>query len=154
MTLTSRDRVERALRSLRETYRSFDVHQTSVALAPTSYETALSDGLVDAAIRVENGAGEVLAVEEGRWREPHVRLDHADGADLVEAARSALAEATGVVCRVTGLRDASMVTIHDEADGDRPPKFVREVRLAGRYEGGEPRGGAAWRDGIEEGALV
>ena len=154
MSITSRDRVERALRSLGETYRSFDVHQTSVALAPTSYETALSDGLVDAAIRVENGAGEVLAVEEGRWREPHVRLDHDEGTDLVESARSSLAETTGVDCRVTGLRDVSMVTIHDEADRDRPPKFALEVRLSGRYEGGEPRSGAAWRDGVEEGALV
>ena len=154
VTRPSRDRVEAALRSLRETDRRFDVHQTSVALAPSSYETALRDGLVDAAIRVENAAGEVLAVRESGWREPRVRLDHREGTDLVEAARTALAEATGVVCRVTGLREVSVVTIHDESDASRPPKFALDVRLSGRYEGGEPRGGVVWRDRVDERAVV
>jgi hypothetical protein len=154
VTRSSRDRVEAALRSLREAHRSFDVHQASVALAPPSYDTALSDGLVDASIRVENAAGEVLAVEEGGWREPSVRFDHEEGADLVEAARRAVADLTGVGCRVTGLREVSMVTIHDEADAGRPPKFALDVRLSGRYEGGEPRDGAAWRDGLDPRATV
>ena len=154
MTLSSRDRVETALRSLRESYRSFDVHQASVALAPSSYDTALSDGLVDAAVRVENAAGEVLAVRENGWQEPRVRFDHREGADLVGAARAAFADLTGVVCRVTGLREVSMVTIHDETDASRPPKFALDVRLSGRYEGGEPLEGAAWRDGLEERVVV
>jgi len=148
VTLSSRDRVEAALRSLRETYRSFDVHQTSVALDPPSYDAALSDGLVDAAVRVENATGEVLGVEEDGWREPRVRVDHREGTDLVEAARSALSDLTGVVCRVTGLRDVSMVAIHDESDADRSPKFALDVRLSGRYEAGEPGEGAAWREGV------
>jgi hypothetical protein len=148
VTRSSRDRVEAALRSLREPCRSFDVHRTSVAVDPPAYEAALGDGLVDAAIRVEKAAGEVLGVEAGGWREPRVRVDHREGTDLVEAARSALADLTGVVCRVTGLREVSVVALHDEADADRPPKFALAVRLSGRYEGGEPGEGVAWREGI------
>jgi len=154
VTGSSCDRVEAALRSLRETYRSFDVHQASIALERPSYETALSGGLVEASVRIENGSGEVLAVEEGDWREPRVRVDHEDGATIVEAARSALADLTGVACRVTDLREVSMVTIHDETDGTRPPKFALDVRLLGRYVDGKPRGGTAWRDGLEEPAVV
>ncbi|MEF8843077.1 MAG: hypothetical protein V5A62_15880 [Haloarculaceae archaeon] len=154
MTRSSHDRVEAALRSLRETYRRFDVHQASIALERPSYETALSGGPVEASVRVENGAGEVLAVEEGNWREPRVRVDHEDGAAIVEAARSALADLTGVACRVTDLREVSMVTIHDETDGTRPPKFALDIRFTGRYEGGEPRGGAAWCDGLETRVVV
>jgi hypothetical protein len=150
VTPSSPDRVEAALRSLRETYRAFDVHQTSVALDPPAYETALGDGLVDAAIRVENAAREVLAVEEGGWRVPRVRVDHREGTDLVEAVRGELVDLTGVVCRVTGLREASMVAIHDGADPDRSPKFALDVRFSGRYEDGDPHDGAAWRDGLEE----
>ena len=153
VTSSSRDRVETALRSLREKHRSFDVHQASVALAPTSYDTALSDGLVDAAVRVENAAGEVLTVE-GDWREPRVRVDHREGTDLLETARSALADRTGIVCRVTGLQEVSMLTIHDEADTDRAPKFALDVRLSGRYESGEPRDGHVWHHGIENRAVV
>jgi hypothetical protein len=154
MTLSSRDRVEATLRSLRETYRSFDVHQTSVALEPTSYDTVLDDGLVDVEVRIENAAGEVLAVEEGGWREPHVRVDHREETDLVEATRAALADLTGVVCRVTDLREVSMVTIHDEADADRPPKFALDVRFSGRYARGNPGDGVAWCDGLETRAVV
>lgn len=149
MTLSSRDRVERVFRSLRETDRSFDVHQTSVALTPDSYETVLRDGLVDAAVRVENADGEILAVEENGWREPRVRFDHVEGVDPVESAQSAIEDLTGVACRLTGLSDVSMVTIHDETDTDRPPKFVLDVRFLARYEGGEPRGGTVWRDEVE-----
>jgi len=154
VTRSSCDRVEAALRSLRETYYTFDVHQASIALERPSYETALSGGLVEASVRVENGSGEVLAVEEGDWREPRVRVDHEDGAAIVEAARSALADLTGVACRVTDIREVSMVTIHDETDGTRPPKFALDVRFTGRYEGGEPRSGAAWCDAFEPRAVV
>lgn len=154
MTRPSGDRVEAAIRSLRETYRSFDVHQTSIALAPSSYDTALGDGLVDAAVRVENAAGEVLAVRDGDWREPRVRIDYREGTDLVGAVRAGLADATGVVPRVTGLRDVSMVAIHDRADASRPPKFALHVRFSARYEEGQPRDGIAWLDALEEPAVV
>ena len=146
---SSRDRVERVFRSLRETYRSFDVHQTSVALTPTAYETVLRDGLVDAAVRVENADGAVLAVEDDGWREPRVRFDHEEGVGPAECAQSAIADLTGVACRITGPSEVSMVTIHDQTDADRPPKFVLDVRFLARYEGGTPRDGAAWRDEVE-----
>lgn len=153
MTTSSRDRVEAVLRSLRERHRSFDVHQTSVALAPAVYDTALGDGLVDATVRVENAAGEVLAVE-GEGSEPCVRVDHREGTDLAETVRSALADATGVTCRITDLREVSMLTIHDEADTERPPKFALDVRLTARYEGGDLGDGLVWRDGVEQRAPV
>ena len=150
MTPSSRDRAEAALRSLREAYDSFDVHQTSVALEPAAYDTVLGDGLVYAAIRVENDAGEVLAMENGGWREPRVRFDHEEGTNPVETARSALVDSTGVVCRMTDLRTVSVLTIHDEMDVSRSPKFALDVRLSGRYEDGDPGDGLAWRDGVGE----
>lgn len=151
VTRPSRDRVEQVFRSLRETFRAFDVYQTSAALAPTAYETVLGDGLVDAAVRVENAAGEVLAVDDGGWREPRVRFDHDGDGDPVESAQSAFADLTGVVSLVTGLSEVSIVTIHDETDVDRPPRFLLDARFLARYESGDPRSGVAWCDQVEEG---
>ncbi|MFC6939289.1 hypothetical protein ACFQE8_04845 [Salinirubellus sp. GCM10025818] len=153
MTPPSRDRAEAALRSLRGAYDSFDVHQTSVSLDPGAYDTALHDGLIDAAIRVENDAGEVLVVEDRSRCEPRVRFDHEAGSDLAETARSALADTTGVVCRVTDLRRVSVLAIHDETDASRPAKFALDVRLSGLYEGGEPGNGFDWCDGLEVQAI-
>jgi hypothetical protein len=153
VTPPSRDRAEAALRSLREAYDSFDVHQTSVALDSADYDTALHDGLIDAAIRVENDTGEILAVEDRGRCEPRVRFDHEAGNDPVETARSTLADTTGVVCRVTDLRRVSVLSIHDETDAGRPAKFALDVRLSGLYEGGEPGNGLDWCDGLDDRAI-
>lgn len=151
----SRDRVEARLSSLEATYRSFPVNQTTLSVPGDAYELErgrCADGLVDAYVRVENDADEVLLVRNGdAWTLP--RTEPSRDERLEAGTCRALQRSTGVACEVTDLTRATIVGVRDDDDPDRDPMYRLVTLFAATHAGGAPDAGVQWRPEVPEAAL-
>lgn len=150
----SGDRVAERLGALEEAY-SFPVNQTTLSVSRTAYERArerCAEGLADVYVQVSNDAGDVLLVERsGEWVVPHAKPDR--GERLEVATQRAVAEWTGVDCRLTELERATILGVRNESDPDCEAVYRLVIVFGGEHVGGVPGEGAAWHADLPESAF-
>ena len=151
----SGDRVAERLGALEEGYASFPVNQTTLSVSPDAYERArerCESGLADVYVQISNDVGDVLLVdgEEG-WVVPHAQPGVGESIEM--GTRRALAEHTGVACRLTDLERATILGVADESRPERDPVYRLVVVFAAERTGGTPGQGATWHSTLPERAL-
>lgn len=150
----SGDGVTERLGALEEAY-SFPVNQTTLSVSEEAYERARErcvDGFADVYVQVFNDADDVLLVErQGKWVVPHAKPDR--GEQLEVGTRRAIAEQTGVECRLTDLERATILGVRHESDPDREPVYRLVTVFGGERVGGEPVDGASWHADLPDAAL-
>lgn len=151
----SRDRVADRLGMLEEAYSSFPVNQTTLSVSRNTYDQArerCSEGLADVYVQVYDEADNVLLVERPNgWVVPHVEPGVEDR--LETGTQRLLAERTGVECRLTDLRRATILGVRNEDDPDRDPVYRLLTVFAAEHTGGTPRNDVAWHTELPESAL-
>lgn len=151
----SGDRVADRLGALEEAYASFPVNQTTLSVSGDAYERVrerCADGLADVYVQVYNDDGEVLLVErDGGWVVPHAEPRRAER--LERGTRRALAERTGVECRLTDLERATILGVRHEDDPEREPVYRLVAVFAAVRTAGTPAADAAWWADVPESAL-
>jgi ADP-ribose pyrophosphatase YjhB (NUDIX family) len=151
----SGDRVADRLGVLEKAYGSFPVNQTTLSVSADAYEQArerCSEGFADVYVQVYDETDNVLLVERGNgWTVPRVepRVDDR----LETGTRRNLVERTGVECRLTDLKRATILGVRDECDPDRDPVYRLVAVFAAEHTGGSPGDGAAWHAGLPESTL-
>lgn len=151
----SRDRVEERLEALEEDYASFSVNQTTLSVSPQAYERARErcfDGLADVYVTVYDDADDVLLVErDGEWVVPQARPRTSE--TLERGTRRAVADETGVECRVTDLDRVTILGVRDDEDQAREPVYRLVPVFAAERTGGSPDGDASWHSELPDASL-
>lgn len=151
----SRDVVEERLGALEEAYASFPINQTTLSVPSNAYRRARDRcrvGVVDVYLQVYDDAGDVLLVEGDRdWVVPSVQPP--TSAPLEFGVSSALAEQTGVECRITDLERVTILGVSHEGDPDRETIYRLVAVFAAEHTAGSPGPNAAWRAELPESAL-
>jgi len=151
----SGERVADRLGALEEAYAPFPVNQTTLSVSEAAYERArerCAAGFADVYVQVYNGADEVLLVEhDGEWVVPHA--EPARSERLEGGTRRALAEQTGVECRLTALERVTILGVRHEDDPQREPVYRLVAVFAAERTGGAPQEGVAWHADLPESAL-
>jgi len=151
----SEDRVAERLGALEEAYSSFPVNQTTLSVSGSAYERArerCTTGLADVYVQVYDDAGEVLLVEsDDGLTVPHVE----PGTDerLEAGTRRAIAERTGVECRLTDLQRATILGVRHDGNPEREPLYRLTTFFAAEHTAGSPGPGVAWYDDPPESVL-
>lgn len=139
----SRDSVEDFIGGLEGTYDRVPVRQTTVSVPGEYYDRVRErcrGGVGRLDVHVRNEADEVLLVgDDERGVPPSARVAADD--DVETAARTAVADATGVTCRVEGLDAVTIVGVNDESAADRDPLYWLVTALSCTHAGGTPSGG-------------
>lgn len=142
----SRNRVEERLGALEEAYASFTVDQTTLSVSPAAYERArerCDRELEEVYVRVYNEDDDVLLVQgNGEWVVPRATPD-AD-VPLERGACDALAEQTGVECRITGLERVTILGLRHEEDPDRAAVYRLVPVFVAERTAGSPDANASW----------
>lgn len=150
----SRDRVEERLGALDAAYASFSVSQTTLSVSPAAYERVRErcrDGQTEAYVRVHDEDGDVLLVEaDGEWTVPHATPGTDEGIERGTCA--ALAEATGVECRITDLERVTILGVCDEEAPERDAVYRLVPVFDAERTGGAPTEGVAWHATVPDGA--
>ncbi|SDJ74771.1 hypothetical protein SAMN05216226_108145 [Halovenus aranensis] len=145
----SQETVEEYLSALEESYRSFPVNQTTVAVAVEKYqrerERAVA-GSVDSYAKVTNEADDVLHLEEdGDLRLPSARTS--DG-EIGRATVDAVEHSTGVTPRIDGIEQATILGIHDTGSAHETV-FRLAVIFEATRQAGSPNADAVWHSTAE-----
>ena len=109
--------VESHLSVLGETYSSFPVNQTTLAVRSSRYEREVEhaeSGCITVYTKVHNDSSEVLHVDEEDSLELPSTTTTVD--ELEPAAREAVKETVGIECTLTGLEQATIFGIRDADD--------------------------------------
>jgi ADP-ribose pyrophosphatase YjhB (NUDIX family) len=152
----TREAVEERLAALQETYDGVTVNQTTISLPADRFRAVTEEytgGLVDAYVAVRNRDDEVLHVnaEEG------LELPGtATGRDepLERSARRAVEDATGVVCRIDGLREVTIAGMRNADDPDAETVYRLVVVFSAEYLEGAIESEAQWAERAREAAPV
>lgn len=151
----TQDRVEARLAALEEAYPSFAVSQTTLSVSPAAYERAreqCAEGLVDVYVKVYNDVDDVLLVEgDGEWVVPHAKPR--SGERLEAATRRALAEQTGVECRITDLERVTILGVRSDENPGRETVYRLVTVFAAERTAGGPTSRSAWHSDLPESAL-
>jgi len=151
----SRDVVEERLGALEEAYASFTINQTTLEVPSESYDRArdrCTEGLADVYVKVSNDDGDVLLVERDRgWVVPSVQPPARDPLEI--GVSHALAEETGVECRITDLERVTILGICHEGDPDHPTVYRLVSVFAAERTAGTPASDAAWHSELPEFAV-
>ena len=142
--------VEERLDGLQETYGSVTVNQTTVSLPAERFESVAdryAGGFVDAYVAVENGDDEVLHVLADDGLELPGTAPSEDER-LERGARRAVEEATGVRCRIDGLRQVTIAGIRNADSGKTVYRLV--VVFSAKYLDGPVGERAEWADRAAE----
>ncbi|MFB6183276.1 MAG: NUDIX hydrolase [Haloarculaceae archaeon] len=149
----SRERVASRIERLEETYESFPVNQTTLAVPARGYERALErskKGLADVYIEVYNDDGEVLLVHSEGSREIP-RGQTKSNESLEAGARREVRESAGVECTIEDIHQATIFGVVDEDDADRDPVYRLVVVFVGRFEGAVTKGASVeWHHEMPE----
>ena len=146
----SHEAIEDRIAGLQETYGSMTVNQTTVSLPGERFESVAdryAGGLVDAYVAVENGHDGVLHVADDDGLE---LPGTAPGANepLERGARRAVEDATGVRCRIDGLREVTITGIRNADSGKTVYRLV--VVFSAEYLDGPVGDQAEWADRAAE----
>jgi ADP-ribose pyrophosphatase YjhB (NUDIX family) len=151
----SRDVVEERLGALEEAYSSFTVNQTTLGVSQESYDRArdrCTEGLADVYVKVSDDTGDVLLVERDQgWVVPSVRPPASDSLEIGVA--RALAEETGVECRITGLERVTILGICHEDDPERETVYRLVAVFTAERTTGTPASDAAWHSDLPDAAV-
>ena len=150
----TQEAVEDRLAGLQETYGSVTVNQTTISLPDERFESVAdryAGGLVDAYVAVENGEDEVLHVAADDGLELPGTAPAADE-PLERGARRAVEEATGVRCRIDGLREVTITGIRNADSGETVYRLV--VVFSAEYLDGPVGARAEWAERAVEVAPV
>lgn len=142
----SRARVTARLAQLQDAYEGFDVHQTTVSVAPTEFEQAVEGNEVVAqvVVRVRDGEGRYLAVPDGDdWFDPSGPVSTSQS--IVDTAVDLVTDRTGITPLVDRLDRVSIVCINCEEPSDEP-LYQLYTLFEGRAAEGTVAGDARWRD--------
>ena len=142
----SRARVTARLAQLQDAYDGFDVHQTTVSVAPSAFERAVegSDVVAQAAVRVQDDDGRYLVVPDGDdWVDPSGPVS--TGQSIVDTAVELVERQTGVTPYVDGLERVSIVCVNCDDPADEQLYQIYALFHARPVEG-TVTGDAAWRE--------
>lgn len=142
----SRARVTARLAQLQDAYDGFDVHQTTVSVAPTEFERAVegSDVVAQAAVRVRDDEGRYLAVPDGDdWVDPSGPIS--TGQSIVDTAVELVERQTGVTPYVDGLERVSIVCLNCDEPSDEP-LYQLHALFSARATEGAVSGDAEWHE--------
>lgn len=153
---TSYSVVENHLEQLGETYQSFAINQTTVAVATDRYERekATSDPeVIEVYTRVHNDDSEILHVNDGDALELP-RATTASVTDVEATARQAVEDAAGIECILEGLDAVTIIGVRDANDDSRPTVY----RLIAVFDAVVADDTAAtdveWEQGFERDRLI
>lgn len=145
MTVTRRSRqaVVELMQRLEDDYGEFEVVGKTWGHELTAHRRVVerfeSGTIGGAGVWLTNDAGEVLLVRnegEAGWSDPGGKIE--PGETVEETARRELREETGVVCRITGIRELHVIRNCD-VGRTRPAVFEPIAIFDGEYAGGVPR---------------
>ena len=142
--------VEDRLAGLQETYGSVTVNQTTISLPGERFESVAdryASGLVDAYVAVENADEELLHVVADDGLELPGTAPSEDE-PLERGARRAVEDATGVRCRIDGLREVTIAGIRNADSGNTVYRLV--VVFSAEYLEGPVGDRAEWADRAAE----
>jgi hypothetical protein len=139
----SRDVIGNGIELLQERHGPFPVNQTTLSLSPDAYQDArdrADDGVADVYVRVHNDDGEVLHAEgDGRPRVP--RCVGTSAKPLVDRARSAVREATGVSCVIDEIVRVTIAGVRNAEDPDAETVYRLLVLFDATYDSGQAQNG-------------
>jgi hypothetical protein len=149
---SSRGAIESQLSALHETYDSFSVEQTTVPVSSARYERErerIEDGLIEVSVRVRNDESEILHTAGESPELPSTTVT--DVADIDDAARAAVRQATGVDCSLVGLDQVHILGVHD---ADRETLYRLAVTVEAVHDAGDADGvwrstAGSWTAGVE-----
>jgi ADP-ribose pyrophosphatase YjhB (NUDIX family) len=151
----SRDVVEERLGALEEAYASFTVNQTTLSVAPETYQRArdrFTEGLADAYVQVYDDGDDVLLVEgEREWVVPSVSPPSDD--PLERGVSRAVADHTGVECAVTDLERVTILGVCDQEEPERATVYRLVAVFTAERTGGAPEENAEWHSDLPDSAL-
>lgn len=139
--------VESYLSTLGETYSSFAVNQTTLAVCSARYEREVEHagaGCITVYTKVHNDSSEVLHVDEDESLElPSTTIQ---GLHRLEpAAREAVEETAGIECSLARLEQATIFGIRDADDPSRGTVYSLAVVFEATYESGPVEDEAVWQ---------
>jgi hypothetical protein len=139
--------VESYLSMLDQSYGSFSVNQTTVAVSQSRYERErekAGDGSVDVYTKVRNDESEVLHVQNEETRElPSATVTDAE---FERAAATAVETEAGVDCRITGVEQATILGVRNIDDDTHKTVYRLAVVFEASYTSGSVTGDAEWHD--------
>lgn len=144
----SQETVEEYLSALEESYQSFPVNQTTVAVSVDEYqrERERADaGSVDSYAKVENEGGEVLHLDEGDLALPSARTSEGN---IERVTVDAVEESTGITPRIEDIEQATILGIHD-TESDHETVFRLAVVFEASHRSGSPTADAVWHPSAE-----
>lgn len=143
----SHETVEKYLSGFEETYQSFPVNQTTVTVSADEYQRERADaGSVESYAKVENENTEILHLEEdGTLVLPSTRAR--DGG-VERATIDAVEASTGIVPRIDGIEQATILGIHD-AESNHETVFRLAVVFTAVREAGSLEPSAVWHSTAE-----
>ena len=147
--------VESYLSALDESYDSFSVNQTTLAVSSGRYEREREKagaGRVDLYAKVTNDNSEVLHVEQ----EDSLGLPATTTTEetFEHAACTAVSELTGVDCRIVDVEQATILGIRDADDRARETVYRLAVVFEATHRSGTVNGNAVWESTVEKEASV
>lgn len=148
----SREAVQDRLESLQRTYGNVTVNQTTISLPADRFRAVAeqyTDGLVDAYVAVRNHDEEVLHVDAEEGLELPGTATESDESPEARA-RRAVEEATGVVCRIDGLREVTIAGIRDADEPEGKTLYRLVVVFSAEYLEGAVEADAEWADRARE----
>lgn len=137
--------VESYLSALDETYGSFSVNQTTLAVETSRYEherEKAGAGRVDIYTKVHNDQSEVLHLQQ----EETLELPSATVSDkeFESAATSAVEDRTGIECEVTGIDQATILGVRDINDDSRETVYRLAIVFEATHNSGSVDNTAVW----------
>jgi len=135
---------------LQDRHGPFPVNQTTLSLSPDAYHDArdrADDGVADVYVRVHNDDGEVLHAEgDGRPRVP--RCVGTSAKPLVDRARTAVEEATGVSCVIDEIVRVTIAGVRNAENPDADTVYRLLVLFDATYDSGQAQNGV-WQSDSE-----
>jgi hypothetical protein len=137
--------VESCIAMLEESYRSFSVNQTSIAVSSAQYEQVKSEARedrIDLYAKVENSNNEVLHIVTGDT----VTLPStttSGGRPLEQAVCETVTDQTGIECSVTGVDRATILGISGSQDEETIYRLA--VLFEARHVAGSANQNAVWQ---------
>jgi len=139
--------VKSCIAALEESYSSFSINQTSIAVSPAQYEQACEEARedrIDLYAKVRNDDAEVLHVQ----KQDAVALPSTSTAvdrSLELAVCDAVAEVTGVECSITAVDRATIIGISNAEDDDCGTIYRLAIVFEATRESGTANADAVWQ---------
>lgn len=142
--------VERCLSMLEESYGSFSINQTSLAVPQAEYEQAKKearDDRIDIYAKVKNDDSEVLHVRQQDTVTLPSTTSSPDG-PIEREAKRAVQQRTGVECSISGVEQATILGITND-DGGSETIYRLAVLFGASHDDGALKENAIWQQTVE-----